>query len=128
MSEKKSLMLGLRTTIYMVDDIVKGTEWYSKAFNAKPYFNEPFYVGFNIGGYELGLQSEERDLNSKTENVFSYWGVNNINEAYKHLIDSGAKKHEEPNNVGSDIMVASLYDPWNNIIGIIYNPHFKLPE
>ncbi len=128
MSEKKSLMLGLRTTIYMVDDIVKGTKWYSKAFNTKPYFNEPFYVGFNIGGYELGLQSEERDLNSKTENVFSYWGVNNINEAYKHLIDLGAKVHEEPNNVGSDIMVASVYDPWNNIIGIIYNPHFKLPE
>ena len=128
MSEKKSLMLGLRTTIYMVDDIVKGTEWYSEAFNTKPYFNEPFYVGFNIGGYELGLQSEERDLNSKTENVFSYWGVNDIYEAYKHLIDLGAKKHEEPNNVGSDIMVASLYDPWNNIIGIIYNPHFKLPE
>ncbi|WP_296382778.1 VOC family protein [Winogradskyella sp.] len=128
MSDKKSLILGLRTTIYMVDDIVKATEWYSKAFNTKPYFNEPFYVGFNIGGYELGLQSEERDLNSKTENVFSYWGVDDIEEAYKYLISLGATKHEEPNNVGDDIMVASLYDPWNNVIGIIYNPHFKLSK
>ena len=126
MSDKKSLMLGLRTTIYMVSDIVEATEWYTKAFNTKPYFNEPFYVGFNIGGYELGLQSEERDINSKTENVFSYWGVNNINEAYAHLINLGATKHEEPNDVGDDILVASLYDPWNNIIGIIYNPNFKL--
>jgi lactoylglutathione lyase len=126
MSNDKSLMLGLRTTIYMVSDIVKGTEWYSKAFNTKPYFNEPFYVGYNIGGYELGLQSEERDINSKTENVFSYWGVDDIEETYKYLISLGATKHEEPNNVGDDIMVASLYDPWNNIIGIIYNPHFKI--
>jgi len=128
MSDKKSLMLGLRTTIYMVSDIVEATEWYSKAFNTKPYFNEPFYVGFNIGGYELGLQSEERDINSKTENVFSYWGVEDIQEAYKHLINLGATKHEEPNNVGDGIMVASLYDPWKNIIGIIYNPHFNLPK
>ncbi|EDP72266.1 hypothetical protein FBALC1_14232 [Flavobacteriales bacterium ALC-1] len=126
MSDKKSLMLGLRTTIYMVSDIVEATEWYTKAFNTKPYFNEPFYIGFNIGGYELGLQSEERDINSKTENVFSYWGVNDINEAYEHLINLGGTKHEEPNDVGDDILVASLYDPWNNIIGIIYNPNFKL--
>ena len=128
MSNKKSLMLGLRTTIYMVSDIVKGTEWYSKAFNTKPYFNEPFYVGFNICGYELGLQAEERDVDSKTENVFSYWGVDDIHETYQYLLNLGATIHEEPNNVGDDIMVASLYDPWNNIIGIIYNPHFKLPK
>ena len=126
MSDKKPLMLGLRTTIYMVSNIIEATARYSKAFNTKPYFNEPFYVGFNIGGYELGLQPEEKDVNSKTENVFSYWGVNDINEAYKHLMDLGATKHEAPNNVGGDIMVASLYDPWNNIIGIIYNPYFKL--
>ena len=128
MSDNKSLMLGLRTTIYMVSDIVKGREWYSKAFNTQPYFNEPFYVGFNIGGYELGLQAEERDVNSKTENVFSYWGVNDIHESYQHLLNLGATTHEEPNNVGDNIMVASLYDPWNNIIGIIYNPHFKLTD
>lgn len=128
MSDNKSLMLGLRTTIYMVSDIVEATEWYSKAFNTKPYFNKPFYVGFNIGGYELGLQSEKRDINSKTENVFSYWGVADIQEAYNHLINLGATKHEAPNNVGDDIMVASLYDPWKNIIGIIYNPHFNLPK
>jgi predicted enzyme related to lactoylglutathione lyase len=127
MSDKKSLMLGLRTTIYTVENITKATEWYSKAFGAKPYFDEPFYVGFNIGGYELGLQPEERDKDLKTENVLSYWGVEDIHHAYKHLIDLGATKHEEPNNVGGELMVASVYDPWNNIVGIIYNPYFKLP-
>ena len=126
MSDNKSLMLGLRTTIYMVENVVEATEWYSKAFGTKPYFDEPFYVGFNISGYELGLQPEERDNNLKTENVFSYWGVEDIQKTYKHLIDLGATKHEEPNNVGGKIMVASVYDPWNNIIGIIYNPYFKL--
>ncbi|WP_452599285.1 VOC family protein [Pontimicrobium sp. MEBiC01747] len=128
MSNKASFMVGLRTTIYMVTDIKKATEWYSEAFFVKPYFNEPFYVGFNIKGYELGLQQEERDSSTKTENVFSYWGVEDINKAYQHFIDIGATKHEAPNDVGGDIMVASLYDPWNNIIGLIYNPHFKVEE
>ena len=127
MSDKKSLMLGLRTTIYMVENITEATEWYSKVFGVEPYFNEPFYVGFNIGGYELGLHPKEKSTAVKTENVFSYWGVEDIHKTYRHLIDLGATKHEEPNNVGGELMVATVYDPWNNIIGIIYNPYFKLP-
>ena len=35
-------MLGLRTTIYKVSDIQKATEWYSKAFETNPYYNEPY--------------------------------------------------------------------------------------
>lgn len=128
MSKKTSLMLGLRTTIYMVDNLNEAIKWYSEAFGIEPYFNEPFYVGFNVNGYELGLQPENKDKNLKTENVFSYWGVNNIQEAYRHFINLGAIKHEEPNNVGGEIMVASVYDPWNNIIGLIYNPEFKIQE
>jgi lactoylglutathione lyase len=41
-------MLGLRTTIYKVSDLAKATEWYSKAFEIKPYYNESYYVGFNL--------------------------------------------------------------------------------
>jgi len=55
----KKKILGLRTTIYKVSDIAKAQKWYADAFETKPYFDEPFYVGFNIGGYELGLQPEE---------------------------------------------------------------------
>ena len=50
------MMLGLRTLIYDVTDIVKAKAWYSDVFGKAPYFDEPFYVGFNIGGYEFGLR------------------------------------------------------------------------
>ena len=39
MSETK--ILGLRTTIYKVDDIEKATKWYTKVFETEPYFKEP---------------------------------------------------------------------------------------
>lgn len=116
-------MLGLRTTVYKVNDLSEAKSWCSKAFKMKPYFDEVFYVGFNIKGYELGLLPDD---NVKGDNVMSYWGVEDIHKSYKHFIDIGATKHEEPNNVGGDLMVASVYDPWKNIIGIIYNPEFKL--
>lgn len=128
MSEKESLMLGLRTTCYVVSDLTKATEWYSKAFGTNPYFNEPFYVGFNIQGYELGLLPVEKLRDKEPDNALSYWGVEDINKRYQHLLNLGATKHQEPNNVGGELMVASVYDPWNNIVGIIYNPEFKLPD
>ncbi len=67
-------MLGLRTTIYRVADITQAKKWYAKAFNKEPYFDEPFYVGFNIGGYELGLQPEKQSTREKPESVVTYWG------------------------------------------------------
>lgn len=121
-------MLGLRTTIYKVSDLKKAKEWYAEVFETKPYFDQPFYVGFNIKGYELGLQPEEKPITSKPESVLTYWGVEDIHEEYNRILKLGAAEHEKPSNVGGELMVASLYDPWNNIIGLIYNPEFSLEK
>src|SRR5687767_3245842 len=94
--------LGLRTCIYKVQDLEKATQWYSRIFNTQPYFNEAFYVGFNIGGYELGLQPEE-SAGHKGENVMTYWGVNDVHRMYGLLLEAGASSHEAPQNVGGDI-------------------------
>ncbi len=119
-------MLGLRTLIYLVSDLDQAKVWYSQAFDTKPYFDEPFYVGFNIGGYELGLQPGEKKTDEEHDNVLGYWGVEDIEADYKRLLDMGAKEHEAPTNVGGELMVATVRDPWGNLIGLIYNPHFKL--
>ena len=119
-------MLGLRTTIYKVPDLAKAKDWYIRAFDTKPYFDEPFYVGFNVGGYELGLLPENVPP-ATADNVLSYWGVNDIQKSYDDLIALGATEHEKPTNVGGDIVTATVRDPWGNVIGLIYNPEFKLP-
>ncbi len=124
----KKPMLGLRTVVYKVSDLEKAKLWYAEAFQTEPYFDEPYYVGFNIGGYELGLLPEETPPAEKSVNVVTYWGVNEINKEYNRLIDLGASEDEKPTNVGGDLMVASVKDPWGNAIGLIYNPVFKLPE
>lgn len=124
----KQNFLGLRTCIYKVTDVGKAKAWYSKVFSTDPYFDQPFYVGFNIAGYELGLQPTEDNSENKTESVETYWGVEDIHASYKWLIENNAKPHQEPTDVGESIMVATVKDPWNNLVGIIYNPHFKLEQ
>jgi len=123
---EQSYFLGLRTTIYKVGDINKAKEWYTKAFGSEPYFDQPFYVGFNIGGYELGLQTEEKPTTDKSESVVTYWGVTEIQKVYDRLIGLGATEYEKPQNVGGEIITAAIKDPWGNIIGLIYNPEFKV--
>lgn len=120
----ESNFLGLRTTIYKVADLQKAKDWYTKAFGTAPYFDEAYYVGFNIGGYELGLQPAEPQSTKGTE-VVAYWGTENIQEAYRSLLAIGAKEHEKPQEVGGDIWVATVKDPWDNCLGLIYNPHFQ---
>jgi predicted enzyme related to lactoylglutathione lyase len=95
-------------------------------FNRNPYFDEPFYIGFNIEGYELGLLPEENSAKPRSDNVLTYWGVNDIQKEYDRLISLGARQHEKPRNVGGEIVTATVNDPWDNVIGLIYNPEFKL--
>ena len=121
-------MLGLRTTIYKVGNLEEAKTWYAKAFRKEPYFDEPFYVGFNIGGYELGLLPEENPTTEKAPSVLSYWGVEDIHKEYEYLKSIGAEGTEDPNNVGGELMVASVKDPWGNLLCIIYNPYFKLED
>lgn len=125
MMEKPNI-LGLRTTIYKVGDINKAKKWYAMVFGVEPYWDEPYYVGFNIGGYELGLLPEEIPTTKKTDSVLTYWGVDEIEKVYQHFLDSGASEHEKPHSVGGPLMVATVKDPWGNIVGLIYNPEFKL--
>jgi len=122
-----SSILGLRTTVYKVGDLARAKVWYGEAFQVEPYFDEPFYVGFNVTGYELGLLPEEGAAGAKTANVLSYWGVEDVEGSVQRLLALGAAAHEKPANVGGDIVVASVKDPWGNVIGLIHNPGFKLP-
>lgn len=119
-------ILGLRTAIYRVSDLNSAKEWYAGVFETQPYFDQPFYIGFDIGGFELGLQPEDVAVTDKKESVVAYWGVNDVQKEYDRFIASGATEHEKPTEVGGDIIVAAVKDPWNNIIGLIHNPHFKI--
>ena len=118
--------LGLRTVIYHAPDLAKTKAWYTQALGIEPYFDQPFYVGFNVGGYELGLDPDASSTPGGKEGAVAYWGVANAEQSFRRLISLGALERSVPQEVGEGIRVATVFDPFGNIFGIIENPHFKL--
>lgn len=89
----------------------------------KPYFDQPFYVGFNVAGYELGVMPQAH-TKRKTKCCVAYWGVKDIAAACETLQAKGHQLFEPVTDVGGGIKVASFLDADENIVGLIENPHF----
>jgi predicted enzyme related to lactoylglutathione lyase len=117
---------GLRTVIYTVDDLERAKTWYARALGVEPYFDQPFYVGFQVGGYELGLNPDMSASRPGVGGEVAYWGVADIDAAFTHLLAAGATERAAIQEVGDEIRVAVLADPFGNSFGIIQNPHFSL--
>jgi catechol 2,3-dioxygenase-like lactoylglutathione lyase family enzyme len=114
--------LGLRTACYRAPDLSRSRDFYRAATGVEPYFDEPFYVGFNIAGFELGLDPDMAGSGEGGTGV--YWGVPDIEAAMVHLAACGAREHTAIRDVGGGIKVASVLDPAGNVLGVIENPHF----
>ena len=108
----------LRTVIYHVKDIDAAKEWYIKATGIEPYFDEPFYVGFDINGFELGLDPDPKFF-SNGNHTLSYWAVDDTEEASAKLTGIGGKLIQPRTNVGGTIHIAIVEDPFGNHIGLM---------
>src|SRR5215212_2191242 len=120
-----TMFQGLRTVIYHVDDIEQAKACYSSVLGFAPYFDEPFYVGFNVGGFELGLDPDMSDV-SKGNNGVAYWGTEDAEAEMSRLIELGGEENKGVQEVGGGIRVGIVKDPFGNLIGVIENPNFKL--
>lgn len=118
------MFLGLRTVIYHVADLARARAWYAELTGIAPYFDEPYYVGFNIGGFELGLDPDLSAVAPGAGGSVAYWGVANADEAMAHALSVGAQPRSPVQEVGGGIRVATVADPFGNLIGLIENPHF----
>lgn len=122
------MLEGLRTVIYKSPDLPRSKAWYREVFGIEPYFDEPYYVGFNVGGYELGLDPDVRGESPGPGGSVAYWGVANLAEVIERVTKMNVRVVSPLQEVGEGIRVASIGDPFGNVIGLIENPHFVLPR
>lgn len=115
------MITGLRTVSYPVTDIDAAKAWYAAVLERPPYFDEAFYVGFEVGGFELGLVP---DGTPGPDGAAAFWGSGDIEADVARIVGLGARVHEALKDVGGGIRVASLLDPYGNQFGLIDNPHF----
>ena len=117
------MFLGLRTVIYPAPDLAASKAWWTGVLGFEPYFDEPFYVGFEVAGYELGLLPDA----DPARGAVTYWGVGDVDTALAALLAAGAREPSGIQEPGDGIRLAEVLEPGGSVLGIIENPHFKLP-
>ncbi|MBI1798024.1 MAG: VOC family protein [Candidatus Eisenbacteria bacterium] len=121
---KPAALQGLRTVIYFVGDMERARAWYRSLLGIEPYFDQPFYIGFNVGGFELGLHPANDTHPAGAGGQIAYWGVETMATAWARVTATGVTPVEQPEDVGGGILVASVRDPFGNLLGLIENPNF----
>jgi predicted enzyme related to lactoylglutathione lyase len=117
--------LGLRTARYTARDLSAAKSWYAGVLGVSPYFDEPFYVGFHVAGFELGITPDASAPADRPESGVAYWGVSDAAAAWGRLIGLGATSFEPIQDVGGGIKIGAVRDPFGNILGVIENPAFR---
>jgi len=108
---------GIGPIIYPVKDITQAKKLYSTLLGVKPYVDGAYYVGFRVGGQELGL-----DPNGHAQGMTGpvcYWHVNDIKKSLQLLLDAGAQAQQKVKDVGGGRLIASVRDADGNILGLI---------
>lgn len=113
---------GLRTVIHPVKDLAAAKAWWTVLLGQEPYFDQPFYVGFSVAGYELGLLPD----GDPADGALTYWAVDDCFTAVDEALALGARVHAAPSHVGDGIVTATVRTPDGSIVGFIVNPHFAL--
>ena len=119
------MIQGLRTVIYPVTNLAEAAAWYEQVVGLPPYFHEVFYVGFEVGGCELGLIP---DGQPGSAGATAYWVTQDIDAEVARLLALGAQVESPVADVGGGIRVATVRDPYGNLFGVIQNPHFDLAK
>lgn len=117
-------MRGLRTLIFDVSDLSGAKAFYEKVLGKAPYFDQPFYVGFDVEGYELGLRPSEGDKKEGIGGATAYLGTDDLDAELARVVAHGATVREPAEDVGDGIRVATILDPFGNQLGLIQNRHF----
>jgi predicted enzyme related to lactoylglutathione lyase len=106
----------IKVIVYPVSDVEKAKSFYSAFLGTKPYVDSPYYIGYRVGDFELGL-----DPNSKVGPI-AYIDVTDIKSSIESMVEAGAEIVQEPKDVANGLLVAQLKDADGNMIGFRQQP------
>ena len=140
------MLRGLTSVRYHTTNLERATRWYAELLGTEPHMEYLEYADFRAGDHQQKLvlldsryarNMSRLDSTASTplsrqrvgpeprpEGVIVYWHVDDVPAAYDRLLSMGAKPHEAPRDFGEGFIGASVIDPFGNILGIMYNPHY----
>ncbi len=124
------MLRGLTTVSFWAADLAAAKKWYAELLGIDPYFERPGYAEFRLGEYqhELGLiDSRYAPDGSATgpAGAIVYWHVDDVAATLERLLSMGAREYEALTLRGDKgFITASVVDPFGNVLGVMYNPHY----
>jgi predicted enzyme related to lactoylglutathione lyase len=111
---------GMSTIIYPVKDLARATAYYSALLGVTPYVDQSYYVGFRVGGQELGL--DPHGLDEGMTGPVGYWDVTDIQDSLRQLQEAGAQVKRPVTDVGGGKLIATVADADGNLTGLSQAP------
>jgi predicted enzyme related to lactoylglutathione lyase len=121
---------GLTTINYFAADHQAASDWYSNFLGIEPYFERPGYVEYRIGDYqhELGIIDSRYvpgiESAEGRAGIVAYWHVDDVQAQLERAVAMGATVLEPMQDRGHGFVTATVVDPFGNILGLMYNPHY----
>jgi len=123
---------GIATIRLMAADHQAAVAWYSELLGTKAYFERPGYAEFRIGDRqtEVGIMDSKyapqamARADTTPAGVVVYWHVDNVQAMFQRVLSMGATQLEGPQDRGHGFITATVVDPFGNILGLMYNPHY----
>lgn len=110
----------LATIVYPVKDLGKAKALYSALLGKAPAQDNAYYVGFQIGNQQFGLDPNGHQ--SGLSGPVTFWTVADIRQSLATLLEAGAIMVQDVKDVGGGMLMASVRDADNNDIGLLQNP------
>src|SRR5437762_1612385 len=111
---------GIGVVIYPVSDLAQAKTLYRTLLGIEPDMAEAYYVGFRVGGQEIGL--DPHGHRKGMTGPVGYFQVNDIKHSLQSLVDAGAQTQQEVKDVGGGKLIASVKDADGNMIGLLQSP------
>jgi predicted enzyme related to lactoylglutathione lyase len=111
---------GMNTILYPVKDLARAKALYEHLLGVAPTMDEPYYVGFEVNGQDVGLDPHGHQKGMT--GPVGYWHVDDIEKVLGQLLAVGAQAQQAPTDVGGGKLVASVTDADGNVIGLLQNP------
>jgi len=129
------MLRGISTISLWADDLPAASRWYTELLGIEPYFSSeaagrgPGYVEFRIGDYEHELGIIDRrfapaGLAAGPGRGVVNWHVDDVAATLERMVSLGAKQLEALTERGPGFVTASVVDPFDNVLGIMYNRHY----
>ena len=106
--------------VFPVSNLKSATKLYRTLLGTEPYVEQDYYVGFRLGGLEVGLDPQGH-LRGST-GALAYWTVDDAAASLQTLIDAGAEKVQDATDIGYGKIIAIAKDADGSMIGLLQAP------